>query len=276
MSKSPPLPLENSSEKPIASPVDPTFVHARTHAPIRATVEMAPGFFALDLGLYIPADDALVFSDLQLGIEEHHNNQGVYIPRFNFREVKQHLQRMFIFRPRISHIILNGDIKHGFGKAGNQEWREVIDLLELLSQHSDRITIVKGNHDIALEPLARFAKVKMNQTGLFLPHSQTYVCHGHEIPVNADITRAKTIVIGHDHPAVTLADGATRQKYKCFLVGTWEKKRLVVLPSFNFAHPGSDPREGSLSPFLKPQRLDHFRTWMVEDEVYDFGLLGEL
>ncbi len=238
-------------------------------------VELAPGFSAFDLALHIPADDCLILSDLQLGMEEQFNNQGVFVPRFNYHEVKEHLKKIFETKKHISHIVLNGDIKHGFGKASNQEWREVIDLLELLSKHTDRITIVKGNHDIAIEPIARFAKVKLNQRGIFLEHSNTFVCHGHEIPEDKKFTEAKNIIIGHDHPAVELQDGATRQKYKCFLVGNWKEKRLIVLPSFNFANVGTDPREGALSPFLK-QNINHFRAWLVEDNVYDFGLMREL
>ncbi len=240
-------------------------------------VEISPGFYALDLALYIPFEDCLILGDLQLGLEEHYNSQGVFVPRFNFREVKQHLQRIFNSHTHFTTIFLNGDIKHGFGQANNQEWREVIQLLELLSEHADKIIIIKGNHDIALEPIARFAKVKLEKEGVGLDTIHTYVCHGHEIPSakNEKFGRAKTIIIGHDHPAIELKDGATRQKYKCFLVGNYTNKRIIVLPSFNFAHVGSDPREGALSPFLK-KKLDHFRAWLVEDKVYDFGLLENM
>jgi hypothetical protein len=245
-----------------------------THAEI-LPVEISPGFHAMDLALYVPADDCLILGDLQLGMEEQYNNQGIFIPRFNFREVKQHLKLIFDKRTRVKTIFLNGDIKHGFGNASNQEWREVIELLELLSEHSDEIIIIKGNHDIAIEPIARFAKVKVEKNGVFLTHTQTYVCHGHEIPKDEKYEDASTVIIGHDHPAIELKDGATRQKYKCFLVGNFERKRIIVLPSFNFAAPGSDPREGALSPFLQ-KKLDHFRAWLVEDNVYDFGLLEKL
>ncbi len=239
------------------------------------STEMAPGFIALDFALFIPSEDCLILSDLQLGLEEHYNNQGVLVPRFNYREVKQHLTKIFEIRPQFSTIVLNGDIKHGFGKATNQEWREVIDLLEFISPHTEKIIIVKGNHDIAIEPVAHFAKVELRKDGLFLERSNTYVCHGHEIPSDRKFSEARTIVIGHDHPAVMLSDGATRQKFKCFLVGEWKGKRLIVLPSFNFANPGSDPREGALSPFLD-QQLGNFRAWLVEDTAYDFGTLDEI
>lgn len=260
-------PPQPKSKKPLTDVDKPP-------VPPALPVEMAPGFQSVDLSLYIPADDCIILSDLQLGLEEHYNNQGVFVPRFNYREVKQHLTRIFEIKPHVSQVILNGDIKHGFGKASNQEWREVIDLLEYISPHADKIVIVKGNHDIALEPVARFAKVELKTNGMLLEHSQTFVCHGHEIPTGNEFKRAKSVVIGHDHPAIVLAEGATKQKFKCFLIGLWEKKRLIVLPSFNFASPGSDPREGALSPFLKG-RLGNFRAWLVEDKAYDFGLLSE-
>lgn len=270
------------SPKPEKKMSEPLFPKEKTHenAPAHTNqpllaVEMAPGFQALDLTLYVPGDDCLILGDLQLGLEEQYNNQGVFIPRFNFREVKQHLRKIFTTKNHISHIVLNGDIKHGFGNASNQEWREVIELLELLSEHSDRITIVKGNHDIAIEPIARFAKVKLEKKGVHLEHTNAFVCHGHEIPDSNEYEKATSVIIGHDHPAIELKDGATRQKYKCFLVGNFERKRIIVLPSFNFAAPGSDPRAGALSPFLQ-KNLDHFRAWLVEDQVYDFGLLENI
>ncbi len=238
-------------------------------------VEIAPGFHAIDLAVYVPTDDCLILGDLQLGMEEQYNNQGIFLPRFNYREVKQHLQKIFETHNKVKTVFLNGDIKHGFGNASNQEWREVINLLEYLSEHAEKIVIIKGNHDIAIEPIARFAKVKLEKNGVLLEKTNTYVCHGHELPNDEKYENASTIIIGHDHPAIELKDGATRQKYKCFLVGNYENKRIIVLPSFNFAAPGSDPREGALSPFLQ-KNLNHFRAWLVEDNVYDFGLLERL
>lgn len=273
---SPPKKPEKKETLPLGKLIHATHSEAPAHTHTKLLpVEIAPGFQAMDLALYVPADDCLILGDLQLGLEEHYNNQGVFLPRFNFKEVKEHLRALFVEKKHVSHIFLNGDIKHGFGNASNQEWREVIQLLELLSEHSDRITIIKGNHDIAIEPIARFAKVKLEKKGVLLEHSRAYVCHGHEIPQDEAYENAHTVIIGHDHPAIELQDGATKQKYKCFLVGNYMNKRIMVLPSFNFAAPGSDPREGALSPFLQG-KLDHFRAWLVEDSVYDFGLLERL
>ena len=246
-------------------------------APMEKTLptELLSGFHAMDLGLYIVADDCLVVSDLQLGLEEYYNSQGVMLPRFNFIEVKKHFVKLFEQKNHFSHIVLDGDIKHEFAKTSNQEWREIIELLEMLSEHADHISIVKGNHDLWINPIARFAKVDIHEKGLYLEKSKTYLCHGHEIPSNLEYENAARIVIGHDHPAIELQEGAKREKYKCFLVGSYGKKKLVVLPSFNFAAVGSDPRVSALSPFLK-QNLNNFDVWLVEDEVYHFGKLKNL
>ncbi|MFH0970779.1 MAG: metallophosphoesterase [Candidatus Diapherotrites archaeon] len=238
-------------------------------------IEMGPGFYSMGISLLIPSDGTLILSDLQLGMEEQYNNQGVFIPRFNYTEVKKHLQEIFHHTHHFDQIILNGDIKHGFGKATDQEWKEVIALLEFISPHAEKILIIKGNHDIAIEPIARFAKIEIETEGFFLEKSKTFVCHGHEIPDEKKWKNAHTIVIGHDHPAIMLKDGATKQQFKCFLIGNWKGKRLIVVPSFNFASTGSDPREGVLSPFLKGN-IHAFRAWLVEDHAYDFGTLDEL
>jgi putative SbcD/Mre11-related phosphoesterase len=238
-------------------------------------IEIASGIQAVQLALYVPADDCMIFSDLQLGLEEHYSSQGMLVPQFNFKEIKKKLESIFEIKTKVSKIVLNGDTKHGFGKASNQEWREIMKLFELLSLHTKEIILIKGNHDIALEPIARFAKLKLEKEGLLLKNSHIYVCHGHEIPNNLNFQQAKTIVIGHDHPAIELKEGATKQKFKCFLAGKFEDKNLIVLPSFNFASIGSDPRKEALSPFLK-QDLGNFNAWLIEDTVYNFGKLNDI
>lgn len=239
-------------------------------------VEIEKGIQAIDLCLYIQEDDCMIFSDMQLGMEEQYNKQGIFIPRFNFEEIKKRLKKIFQKKTSASHIILNGDIKHGFGKATNQEWREITQLIEILGEHTQKITLTKGNHDISLEPIAKFSKLKIEKEGTLLKNSNTYICHGHEIPKNKKYQKAKTIVIGHEHPAIELKEGATKQKYKCFLVGKFEEKKLIVLPSFNFANVGSDPREGTLSPFLQKTNLNEFNAWLVEDTVYNFGKIKNM
>ena len=84
----------------------------------------------------------------------------------------------------------------------------------------------------------------------------------------------KTIIIGHEHPAVSLYQWPRVEKYKAFLVGEWKKKRLIVLPSFNLATEGTDIlKEHLLSPFLERKNIPTFEAYIIADKPYYFGKL---
>jgi hypothetical protein len=55
------------------------------------------------------------------------------------------------------------------------------------------------------------------------------------------------------------------------LKGTWKKKELIVMPSFNPLVEGTDiVKEQLLSPFL--DKIDDFEVWISrQEEVLNFG-----
>jgi len=88
--------------------------------------------------------------------------------------------------------------------------------------------------------------------------------------------KIKTIIIGHEHPAVSLKEGSRTETFKCFLKGKFKGKELIVQPSFNLVTEGTDIlKESLLSPFLK-QNLKNFNVYIVADKVYDFGKVSSL
>lgn len=106
--------------------------------------------------------------------------------------------------------------------------------------------------------------------------NDTYICHGDVIPKNKDFTDSKMIIIGHEHPAVSLKEKTKIERYKCFLKGKYKDKILIVQPSFNPLIEGADVlKERMLSPFLK-QSLSNFNVLVIADKVYDFGKLKNL
>jgi putative SbcD/Mre11-related phosphoesterase len=238
--------------------------------------ELLLGIFAHGLGLWLEKDRVLVIADLHLGIEEMFNKQGTMLPRFNFREIKKHLaERIFPFvKPKL--IVINGDLKHEFGSISDQEWREVIDVLRLLQSHCKKIVLIKGNHDKILGPIARWEGLKAEEEGIFLEKSNAFIAHGENIPGSEEYKKASTVVIGHEHPAITIREQYKEEQFKCFLVGKYKGKNLIVQPSMNHVSLGTDARSGQLlSPFLH-QDLGKFRVFAVADKTYDFGKLGEL
>ena len=89
-------------------------------------------------------------------------------------------------------------------------------------------------------------------------------------------TKAKSIIIGHEHPAISLKEKSKIEKFKCFLKGKYKNKELIVMPSFNPLSYGSDIlNKGRFSPFLKD--ISNFEVFIVGDkEVLPFGKVKNL
>ena len=237
-------------------------------------VKLIERIYALGLGIWMPREKVLVISDLHIGYEEALNKEGILVPRQQFKLTKDLLEKMLAaVKPEI--VVINGDLKHEFGKISEQEWRATLKILDLLSSGS-KVVLVKGNHDTVLAPIARKREILI--VDFYFPDRKKEVCvtHGHKIWKDADFLQAKTIIIGNEHPSVSLREGVKSELYKCFLVGRWKGKRLIVMPSFLPIVEGTDVRkERLLSPYLK-QPLGKFEVFIVGDKVYRFGKLKDL
>ena len=226
-------------------------------------IEIYKGVGIVDLGLYFKKTNTLVIGDLQIGYEASLNKEGVLVPRQQFDLMIKMLRRM-IEKVEIKRIIVNGDIKHEFGEINEQEWREILNLLDFLKENRELI-LIKGNHDKMLEPIITKRGFKLVN---YFKIGKSMVLHGDEI-IN-ECKYSNLIVIGHEHPAVRLKESAKVEMYKCFLKGKWKGKTLIVMPSFNPLVEGSDIlNEERLSPFLKDNQ--RFHIFIVGDKVYDFG-----
>ncbi|HLC62624.1 MAG TPA: metallophosphoesterase [Candidatus Nanoarchaeia archaeon] len=226
---------------------------------------------AIDLALYL--DSTLVISDVHIGYEEALNKQGVLVPRLQFGDMVKGVEKILAPLGKVERIIINGDLKHEFGTISEQEWRNTLKFLDLLAKYCNEIILIKGNHDTILGPIARKRNVKIVDYYMI---GKVLVTHGDKIPKKDILNQIDTIIIGHEHPAVSLKDDARVETFKCFLKGKYKGKNLIVLPSFNEVVRGTNiMRDRTLSPFLK-QNLDDFEVFAVEDKVYDFGKLGKL
>ncbi|MDP6642185.1 MAG: metallophosphoesterase [Candidatus Nanoarchaeia archaeon] len=226
----------------------------------------------IDLGLFIRKEKILIISDMHLGYEESLNKQGILIPKFQFKETFERLTKL-LSKIEIDKIILNGDFKHEFGTISDSEWRDILKILDLLIKNCKELILIKGNHDKILDPIANKRNLS---TRLYYRINDYYVCHGEVIPEDLDFSSSKIVIIGHEHPAVSIKSKTRSELYKCFLVGKFKNKKLIVIPSFNLVTEGTDVfKERLLSPFLK-QDLDNFEVYVVSDKVYEFGKLEEL
>ena len=85
-----------------------------------------------------------------------------------------------------------------------------------------------------------------------------------------------TIIIGHEHPAVSIKEGPRAELFKAFLTGKWKRYNVIAQPSFNLVVEGTDIlKEEVLSPFLK-NNLGDFEAIVVADKLYGFGKVSGL
>ncbi|OGF57212.1 MAG: hypothetical protein A2Z21_02105 [Candidatus Fraserbacteria bacterium RBG_16_55_9] len=247
------------------------------------TMRIEGGLELIDLALFVPAHRTLVIADIHLGFEEALHQDGALVPRGHFRELMARLERILSQvstkpeRP-LDRVVINGDLSHRFGYLSAQEWKESREFLQQLLEFGHGVIMLEGNHDGNLNALAEgLERVTVHRS---YELGDLLFLHGHTAPASLS-SHIQAIVMGHEHPAVGLRDGVTGrvELYKCFLVGRYLDRRLVVQPSFNPWAQGSDlMQERCLSPLLSEEALGEFEVYPVSDEgsIYRFGALRKI
>jgi putative SbcD/Mre11-related phosphoesterase len=186
-----------------------------------------------------------------------------------FLEIKAEVIELLKLNPKI--VVINGDLKHEFAKISDQEWRDALELIDLIKEKCE-LVIIKGNHDKILDKIAEKRQIKTKDYFIL---GNLAILHGDEIILDVLDKKIKVLIIGHDHPSVSLSDYVKVERYKCFLLGKYKDKKLIVMPSFFNLVEGSDiKKEKLLSPFLKD--IKNFEVFVLGDKVYRFGKLRKL
>ncbi len=230
-------------------------------------IEVLPKVYASkDYALYLEEHDALVVADLHLGYEGALREQGVSLPRFQKRHILERLSNLLDrYDPRL--LVVDGDFKHEFSRNLNEEWREVLDVLDFLEGRSE-VMMIRGNHD-------NFLKTILNRKGLDLHQSFELggftVVHGHE-----PIRGKGTLILGHEHPSMRLKDkiGAW-VSLPCFVVSP----EFIILPAFSPLAYGSDILRGPyLSPLLDHGAIGGAKLYGLDEKlgILDFGRTADL
>jgi len=137
---------------------------------------------------------------------------------------------------------------------------------------SDNKTTIKTQKNI----ISKIISKKLMDKIINKHEKNILIIHGDKIPENKIIKNISTIIIGHEHPAVSIKDGPRLETFKAFLVGKWKKYNIIAQPSFNLVTEGTDVmKEKILSPFLK-NNLRKFDVVLVGDKLYKFGKLRNL
>jgi hypothetical protein len=247
-------------------------------------MDILPNIKIMGLTLFLEKQRILVIADTHIGFEEALNKQGILMPRLQFNEILKQLEAVFNeIKPEM--VVVLGDVKHEFGTISNQERRDTLNLLDYLMSKvgkTGKVVLIKGNHDTILGPLAE--KKGLSARESFLAGDVLF-CHGHRLldESSQDFKKAKTIIIGHEHPAISIRDDVRVEKFKCFLLGKYKGKNsrksqtkdLIVMPSFSFVAEGTDVlQEKLLSPFI--ENIHDFEAFVVGDKVYKFGKISKL
>jgi putative SbcD/Mre11-related phosphoesterase len=216
-------------------------------------------------GLFI-TNKTCIIADLHFGFE-HHNIDIIRIQTKILFDIIKNAVKQF----DIKEIIINGDVKHSFGKDEPGEWHE-IKLFLSKTQKLVNLTIIKGNHDNYIENVAKPMGIGVHSS---IIKNGWLITHGHLRLDASNTSDVKGVVIGHEHPAIKIRDrmGALF-KYRCFLISTIGNKKLVVLPSLNPWSFGTDVLSSHtfLSPFLNKSIVENAEIIVTEDkELFYFG-----
>lgn len=219
--------------------------------------------------LWIKKEKVLIIADLHMGYEEALTKDGILVVQTMFKDIEKEIKELLKLKPKL--IIINGDLKHEFRSISNQEWKDSLGILDLLLKES-KVILIKGNHDTILEPIARKRGLEIVD---FYILKDIAILHGQRIFFECLDKKIKTLIIGHDHPAVSLREGVKSEKFKCFLLGKYQDKKLIVMPSFFTINEGSNIlQEKLLSPFLKD--INSFEVFVLGDKTYKFGKVKDI
>jgi putative SbcD/Mre11-related phosphoesterase len=220
---------------------------------------------------FLTTSKTLVLADLHLGAEAAMVKSGILLPRTQRDETFSRIKEL-LERTHPAHVVLDGDLKHEFGGIHDEEWRDVLALVDLITAYAP-LTVVQGNHDVLLDPILRKRAVPFTKT---IVVDGWLIVHGDAKPDQTQLAACKGLIIGHEHPSLLLDDGVRQEKYKCFLSGDYHGKRLLVLPSTYPLVEGSDVlKEAALGPVLREGKK--IAAYVVEGmDVLPFGPLADL
>ena len=223
----------------------------------------------------VEGDRALLIADYHAGIEAGlRYERGVELDSAA-DERRDRLCRL-LARTDADRLLVLGDLAHRVSGTNRAEREEIEALLDALDDRGVRCTLATGNHDTGLADA--FDRIDAtDSTGRRL--GDLGIVHGHTWPAPA-VLGAETVCIGHEHPAVKLADEVARgRKERAWLRGplargpfadrgddtAWNDPELVVFPAFNDRSGGTwvNVEREFLAPFL-PDALPDAQAYLLD------------
>lgn len=219
----------------------------------------------------------LVVADYHAGIECGLQREGVELDS-RAASRREAILRL-LDRTDPDRLLVLGDLANAIGDPWDVEREEIESLLAAVTDRLP-VTLVKGNHDGAIESIA----AAIDQVTLTPGHGTRLgsvgFAHGHTWP-SPDVLSAEILCTAHEHPVVSLEDDVGgRRVERVWLRGdvdpapflafhgdaTDTPAELVVFPAFNDLSGGTWVNvEGQdfLSPFL-PAALPDGQAYLLD------------
>jgi putative SbcD/Mre11-related phosphoesterase len=231
--------------------------------------------------LFFPKEKILVIGDLHMGTYDYKDPSEKKSIQITFEMVKQEIEKSIkVIKNnygKIEKIVFLGDIFHKLNKTQLKK-EELKKLISFLRKYVDesKIWFIRGNHDLE-ENNGKYVDYYVTKDIAFI--------HGNKDYPQIYKKEINLVVMGHLHPNITLNNQSkvNNPKYKCFLVGRYNKKDFVVLPSLLDVVGGfvinefDDKRASGYDICVIPTKeLDNFEVFRVS-EIYDEALaVGKL
>ncbi|EMA39100.1 metallophosphoesterase [Halococcus hamelinensis] len=220
----------------------------------------------------------LCVADYHAGLEAALRWDGVSLPS-RATERREHLLSL-VESTAVERVAVLGDLAHAIGDSRGPERDELEALFEALVERV-AVTVVKGNHDGAIESVTDGidGEIAVTSTG-GVRVGDVGFAHGHTWPARR-VLEADVVCVGHDHPAVRLEDdvGGTRAE-RVWLRGPLDPDpfrehydealditgELVVFPAFNDLSGGTwvnVEQQEFLAPFL-PDGLAEGEAYLLD------------
>ena len=211
----------------------------------KSRLEISPGIW-LDYrrAAYLESEKILAVADLHLGYAWAHRFSGQMLPLKSEEDLLTRLSDLCSFY-KPAHLAILGDIVHQAVPVPEVQ-RELTELFNGLREICG-LKLILGNHDKKLRKLAREFEglefIDQFETEKFL------LIHGNTAVETPD---GKLVLMGHEHPSISLGDGIRSAKFPCFLVSP----KVLLLPAFSFWAAGSDIRSYDfMSPIARNARF---------------------
>ena len=258
-------------------------------------LEIQKGLFATPHRfLWHSATHTAILADLHMGVEKQLAQEGIFMPDVTTAGIRPSWQALVDRNP--SRVIVAGDLFDAPAPDG-ETIEAVLALLARLPAGCE-VTVIPGNHDPEFKSLCDVFEETDVHVSYTADIAGWTVAHGHELRGRKSSSSDHTetllaldpppptpLIVGHQHPAVVLADGVQKAKMYCYAVCRMHAHDrggrqwpMIVLPAFSHAPLGSNllTQRHWIMDVPRPAAEDVRIAGIVGDNVLDFGPLAGL